>query len=140
MYHMRKLFTLTLFLFLFTSCDYYYYDEPHDGCHEYRRSGEDYFYEDRLIGTWQCCYPMYVGGMEFKQIRFMRNGYADITMSYAREVDWFTYTYSYTYYGNTIRFSRHGQTISFSIWSFLSPELTVYDSFGKYVWRHVRTE
>lgn len=138
---MKKFLLLLFSVFLFASCDYYYCDELYEDCREYyKRTGQDYFYAERLIGTWQCCYPMYVGGMEYKQIRFMRNGYADITMTYNRDVDWFTETYNYTYYGNTIRFSRNGQTISFAIYSFLSPELTVYDTFGKYVWRYVRTE
>lgn len=137
---MKKFILLLLSVLLFTSCECYYCDEPYDDYLEYRNTGQDCFYADRLIGTWQCCYPMYVGNMEYKQIRFMRNGHADITMARDRDTDWFTYTYTYTYYGNTIRFSRNGQTISFTIWSFLSPELTVYDSFGKYVWRYVRTE
>ena len=137
---MKKLFLLLISAFILTSCDVYYCDDDFDGPHTTKWQGNDYFYADRLIGTWQCCYPMLVGSVEFKQIRFMRDGYADITMAYNRDTDWFTETYRYTYYGKTIRFEKNGQVVSFTIYSFLSPELTVYDSLGRYIWRYVRAE
>lgn len=90
------------------------------------------FYADELLGTWQCYYPMVVGGMEFKQIRFMSNGKADITMAEEHNPDWFTETYSYAYYGNTLRFSRGRTNISLQITGYLFPELYLRDSFGKY--------
>lgn len=137
---MKKLLLFIVSLFFLTSCDECYWCEPyHDYHYGHKWEGEDCFYADRLIGTWQCCYPMYVGNVEFKQIAFMRNGHADITMAYSRDTQWFTETYNYAYYGNTIKFLKEGKTISFTICSFCSPELMVCDSFGKYVWRYVRT-
>ena len=92
----------------------------------------DQFYADMLIGTWQCDYQMVIAGYEFKQIVFLSNGKADITMAKEHDTDWFTETYSYAYYGNTLRFSRGRNNISLHIEGFLFPELYVRDSFGRY--------
>ena len=92
----------------------------------------DGFYADVLIGTWQCYYPMIIGGVEYKQIVFMSNGKADITMAKQRDTDWYTETYSYAYYGSTLRFSKGRNNISLHIDSFLFPELYLSDSFGCY--------
>lgn len=92
----------------------------------------DSFYADVLIGTWQCYYPMIIGGVEYKQIVFMSNGKADITMAQQRDTDWYTETYSYAYYGSTLRFSKGMNNISLHIDSFLFPELYLSDSFGRY--------
>lgn len=95
-------------------------------------SQSDAFYADVLVGTWQCDYQMIIAGYEFKQIVFMANGKADITMAKEHDTDWFTETYSYAYYGNTLRFSRGRNNISLNIEGFLFPELYVRDSFGRY--------
>ena len=92
----------------------------------------DVFHADVLLGTWQCYYPMIIGGMEFKQIKFMSGGKADITMAKQRDTEWFTETYNYAYYGNTLRFSRSGSNISLTIDGYLFPELYLRDSFGRY--------
>ena len=54
---------------------------------------------------------MIIGGMEFKQIKFMSNGKADITMAKQRDTEWYTETYDYAYYGSTLRFSRNGNNV-----------------------------
>ena len=95
-------------------------------------SQSDAFYADVLVGTWQCDYQMIIAGYEFKQIVFMSNGKADITMTKEHDTDWFTETYSYAYYGNTLRFSRGRNNISLNIEGFLFPELYVRDSLGHY--------
>ncbi len=95
-------------------------------------SQSDAFYADVLVGTWQCDYRMTIAGYEFKQIVFLSNGKADITMAKEHDTDWFTETYNYAYYGNTLRFSRGRNNISLNIEGFLFPELYVRDSFGRY--------
>ena len=95
-------------------------------------SNGDQFYADMLIGTWQCNYQMVIAGYEFKQIVFLSNGKADITMAKENDTDWLTETYDYAYYGNTLRFSKGRNNISLHIEGFLFPELYVRDSFGHY--------
>ncbi len=95
-------------------------------------SNGDQFYADMLIGTWQCDYQMVIAGYEFKQIVFLSNGKADITMAKEHDTDWFTETYSYAYYGSTLRFSKGRNNISLNIEGYLFPELYVRDSFGRY--------
>ncbi len=90
------------------------------------------FYADVLLGTWQCYYPMVIGGVEFKQIMFMSDGRADITMAKPNDTEWYTDTYKYAYYGNTLRFSRNESNISLTIEGYLFPELYLRDSFGHY--------
>ena len=52
------------------SCECPYQDELDRA--QYRKSSTgDVFHADVLLGTWQCYYPMIIGGMEFKQIKFM---------------------------------------------------------------------
>ena len=96
-----------------------------------KNTGNEFCAED-LIGTWQCSYNMIIGGMEFKQIRFMSNGKADIVMAESQNTDWNTETYSYAYYGNTLRFSKGRTNISLTVKGWLFPELYLYDSFGTY--------
>ena len=70
--------------------------------------------------------------LEFKQIKFMSGGKADITMAKQHDTEWYTETYNYAYYGNTLRFSRSGSNISLTIDGYLFPELYLRDSFGRY--------
>ena len=92
----------------------------------------DVLYADVLVGTWQCYYPMVIGGLEYKQIVFMSNGKADITVAQEHDTEWTTETYNYAYYGSTLRFSRGRNNISLHIDGFLFPELYLSDSFGRY--------
>ena len=92
----------------------------------------DVFYAEKLQGTWQCYYPMIIGGVEFKEIKFLSNGKADITKAKQRDTEWYTETYDYAYYGSTLRFSRNGSNLSFHIDGFLFPELYLSDSFSRY--------
>ncbi len=114
-----------------TSCECPYQDELERAHHRQTSTG-DVFYADKLLGTWQCYYPMIIGGMEFKQIKFMSGGKADITMARQYDTEWFTETYNYAYSGNTLRFSRSGSNFSLTIEGYLFPELYLRDSFGCY--------
>ena len=128
---MKKLrLLLLLFVLIWASCECPYQDEL-EHAHQRKATG-DVFYADVLLGTWQCYYPMIIGGMEFKQIKFMSNGKADIIMAKQHDTEWNTVTYNYAYYGNTLRFSRNGSNLSFQIEGFLFPELYLRDSLGRY--------
>ena len=122
---------ITLVALICVSCECPYRDEL-DRAQQRKSSTGDVFYADVLLGTWQCYYPMIIGGIEFKQIKFMSGGKADITMAKQRDTEWYTETYDYAYYGNTLRFSRKGNNISLHIDSYLFPELYLRDSFGSY--------
>ena len=122
---------IALVVLICASCECPYQDEL-DRAHQRKSSTGDVFYADVLLGTWQCYYPMIIGGIEFKQIKFMSGGKADITMAKQRDTDWYTETYSYAYYGNTLRFSKSGSNISLTIEGYLFPELYLRDSFGRY--------
>ena len=120
-----------LFALILASCECPYQDEL-DRAQNRKSSTGDVFYAEKLLGTWQCYYPMIIGGVEFKQIKFMDGGKADITMAKQYDTEWFTETYNYAYYGNTLRFSRSGSNISLTIEGYLFPELYLRDSFGRY--------
>ena len=113
------------------SCECPYQDEL-DRAQQRKSTTGDVFYADVLLGTWQCYYPMIIGGMEFKQIKFMSGGKADITMAKQYDTELYTETYNYAYYGNILRFSRSGSNISLTIEGYLFPELYLRDSFGRY--------
>ena len=124
----RLLFVLVALVCV--SCECPYQDEL-ERAHQHKTTG-DVFYADVLLGTWQCYYPMIICGIEFKQIKFMSGGKADITMAKQYDTEWYTETYNYAYYGNTLRFSRNGSNISLTIEGYLFPELYLRDSFGRY--------
>ena len=115
------------------SCECPYLDKEE---YEYRQSNRsingDVFYAEKQLGTWQCYYPMVIGGVEFKEIKFLSNGKADITMAKQRDTEWYTETYDYAYYGSTLRLSRNSSNISLHIDGYLFPELYLSDSFGRY--------
>ena len=113
---------IALVALICASCECPYQDEL-DRAHQRKSSTGDVFYADVLLGTWQCYYPMIISGVEFKQIKFMSGGKADITMAKQHDTEWYTETYSYAYYGNTLRFSRSGSNISLTIEGYLFPEL-----------------
>ena len=117
---------------LIASCECPYLDDREDYGRKHSNVQGDVFYAEKLLGTWQCYYPMIIGGVEFKEIKFMSNGKADITMAKQRDTEWYTETYDYAYYGNTLRFSRKGNNISLQIDGYLFPELYLRDSYGCY--------
>jgi len=127
-----------LFALILVSCECPFHDEL-DRAQQRKSSTTtsngntgDVFYADKLLGTWQCYYPMIIGGVEYKQIKFMSGGKADITMAKQHDTEWYTETYNYAYYGNTLRFSRSGTSISLTIEGYLYPELYLRDSYGRY--------
>lgn len=122
----------TLFVLILVSCECPYLDELNRAQQRKTNIAGDVFYADVLLGTWQCYYPMVIGGVEFKQIMFMSDGRADITMAKPNDTEWYTDTYKYAYYGNTLRFSRNESNISLTIEGYLFPELYLRDSFGHY--------
>lgn len=122
---------IALVALICVSCECPYQDEL-DRAPQRKSSTGDVFYADVLLGTWQCYYPMIISGVEFKQIKFMSGGKADITMAQQHDTEWYTETYNYSYYGNTLRFSRSGSNISLTIEGYLFPELYLRDSFGHY--------
>ena len=137
-----KLFIFTsLLLLTIGSCGYPY-------CDRYRYKGEqygvsynyDYFSASKLIGLWQIDYGCNVGSIELKEIKFFNGSQCDIVFCRARDTDWYEETWSYLYNGKTIRLNRNdGETIiSFRIRGYISPELYLEDSFGKYIWRKLR--
>ena len=143
----NKIILLLLAVITLTSCDcpYCEYDD-----YGYRENGGqtakltyngDYFCADKLLGTWQMDYGCTVGNIELKEIKFLDGWYCDITMAQVRNTDWYTETWTYTYYGNTIKFARNdGRTaFSFKINGYTFPELYLQDSFGRYTWRKVRS-
>lgn len=128
----------------FCSCECPYgWDDDEDwyNAHEQNSSihyRNDTFCANTLIGTWQCEYGFTISGYEFKQIVFMEGNAADITMAKEYDTDWYTYTYSYTYYGSTLKFSRSGSTLEFSIQGYIFPQLTIRDSRGTYTMKKVK--
>ena len=128
--NIRLLLWLISALLLMSSCECPLSDEEKRGRNT--ASQGDQFYADMLIGTWQCDYQMVIAGYEFKQIVFLSNGKADITMAKENDTDWLTETYDYAYYGSTLRFSKGRNNISLNIEGYLFPELYVRDSFGRY--------
>lgn len=135
------LITLSIFL-VSCDCPYWYFDDE-PNCDEYTSSSihysSDVFYADILLGTWQCEYGFIVGEYEFKQIKFLDGNIADITIAKQYDTDWFTYTYSYSYYGNQIRFTRNGRTIQFNMKDYIFPQLFLQDSFGVYTIKKVKS-
>ena len=141
---------LFLFVFIgFLSCDCPYNEYGEDKFERgYYNSSKnvkyDKLYADMLIGKWTCYYPMIITGIgemigsngsisyEMKEMRFINQTKCDITIQAAGSIERRTYTFSYLYDGNTLRFSRNNRTIILSINGFLYPELYLRDSFGRY--------
>ena len=141
---MKKIIVLLLAVISFASCecpyanwDDYGYSETSSGKLTYKN---DYFSAEKLLGTWQMDYGCIVGTIELKEIKFLDGWNCDITMAQVRNTDWYTETWTYTYYGNTIKFARNdGRTVfSFTLRDYIFPELFLEDSFGRYTWRKVR--
>ena len=60
---------IALFALICASCDCPLDDL--DRAHLRKKNTGNEFCAEDLIGTWQCSYKMIIGGMEFKQIKFM---------------------------------------------------------------------
>lgn len=140
---MKKLLLL-LVTICFVACECPYCGEKTCRCGNHDRYGVhydyDYFCADKLLGEWQVTYGCQVGNIELKDIKFFDGWRCDITMAQVRSTDWYTETWTYTYYGNTIKFARNdGRTvISFKVSGYIYPELYLEDSFGTYTWRKIR--
>ena len=116
--------------FLIIGCECPYLDDLDRA--QLRKNTGNEFCADNLLGIWQCSYNMTVAGLDFKEIKFMSNGKADIVMAQQHDTEWYTETFNYAYYGNTLRFSKGRTNFSFTIKGWLCPELYLYDSFGTY--------
>jgi len=110
----------------YTSCGH------NNGCN-------DYFCAETLLGTWQCDYYTVIDNKTIKEIKFFSNRLCDITYSEGKDPDWFTDTYTYSYVGGYIKFTRNGRTYALKVDRFIFPELYLRDSFGEYTWRKVRS-
>lgn len=111
-------------------CDYEYY----------RRTGYDRLTADRLPELWQCYYPMYVGNVEFKEVRIFSNGKADIMVEKVGGSEYYAETFRWRYDGKYLSFTKGNTTYQFQITGYLSPELYLRDSYGKYTWAYRKTE
>lgn len=140
---MKKLLLL-LATICFISCECPYCGEKNCRCGDDGPYGihydYDYFCAEKLLGEWQATYGCQVGNLELKDIKFFDGWRCDITMTQVRNTDWYTETWTYTYYGNTIKFARNdGRTaFSFKVSGYIYPELYLEDSFGTYTWRKIR--
>ena len=89
---------------------------------------------------WQCYYPMYVGNVEFKEVRIFSNGKADILLEDIGGSAYYAETFKWRYDGSYLTFTQGNTTYQFQITGFLSPELYLRDSRGKYTWAYRRSE
>ena len=133
------MYKLILFVvaLMILSCECPYLEEqnsPH-----YRTKG-DHFTADMLPGLWQCYYPMYVGNVEFKEVRIFSNGKADIIMEEVGGSAYYAKSFKWRYDGRYLSFTQGNTTYQFQITGYLSPELYLRDSRGKYTWAYRRTE
>lgn len=126
---------------MMTSCDCPYEEVGKESDYEYyRRTGYDRLTADRLPGLWQCYYPMYVGNVEFKEVRMFSNGKADIIMEKVGGSDYYAETFQWRYDGKYLSFTKGNTTYQFQITGYLSPELYLRDSYGNYTWAYRKTE
>lgn len=143
---MKKYILLLVAAILYVSCECQFCGHTRCICGDNNQTARltynnDYFCADKLLGTWQMDYGCIVGNIELKQIKFFDGRYCDITMVQRYDTDWYTETWTYSYYGNTIKFARNdGRTMfSFNVKGYIFPELYLRDSFGTYTWRKVRS-
>ena len=123
------------------ACECPYWDRESENDYEYyRRTGYDRLTADRLTGLWQCYYPMYVGNVEFKEVKIFSNGKADIIMEDVGGSAYYAETFKWRYDGNYLSFTKGNTTYQFQIIGYLFPELYLRDSRGKYTWAFRGTE
>ena len=135
----KLLFVFASFLLL--ACECPYWDRENESDYEYyRRTGYNRLTADLLPGLWQCYYPMIVGSVEFKEVRMFSNGKADIIMENLGGSAYYAETFKWRYDGNYLTFTQGNITYQFQITGWLSPELYLRDSRGKYTWAYRRTE
>ncbi len=94
-----KLFVM-MFSLIWVSCECPYQDELDRA--QQRKTTGDAFYTDVLLGTWQCYYPVMIGGRDGKQIKCMSGGKANSTMAKQHDTEWYTEPYNYASYGTTV--------------------------------------
>jgi hypothetical protein len=95
---------------------------------------------DMLPGLWQCYYPMYVGNVEFKEIRMFSTHKADIIMEDVGGSDYYAETFKWRFDGNYLSFTKGNTTYQFQVTGFIFPEIYLRDSHGNYTWAKRRTE
>ena len=138
---MKRHLTLLLLLALtFTACECPFAEYGETPSEYYRRTGYDMLTADKLPGLWQCYYPMIVGDVEFKEIRVFSNGKADIIMENLGGSAYYAETFAWRYDGRYLTFTKGRTVYQFQVTGFLSPELYLRDSFGRYTWAYRLTE
>ena len=100
----------------------------------------DHLTADMLPGLWQCYYPMYVGNVEFKEIRMFSTHKADIIMEDVGGSDYYAETFKWRFDGNYLSFTKGNTTYQFQVTGFIFPEIYLRDSHGNYTWAKRRTE
>jgi hypothetical protein len=83
---------------------------------------------------------MYVGNVEFKEVKIFSNGKADIIMEDVGGSAYYAETFKWRYDGNYLSFTKGNTTYQFQIIGYLFPELYLRDSRGKYTWACRGTE
>ena len=134
--HLKLLFVLALTL---AACERPYLEEKRHSYYNYKNQG-DHLTADLLPGLWQCYYPMYVGNVEFKEVRVFSNGKADIIMEKVGGSDYYAETFRWRYDGKFLSFTKGNTSYQFQITGYLWPELFLRDSYGKYTWAFRRSE
>jgi len=124
-------------LLLLTACECPYLEEQNS---PYYKNKGNHLTADLLPGLWQCYYPMIVGNVEFKEVRMFSNGKADIIMEKLGGSAYYAETFKWRFDGNYLSFTQGNTTYQFQIIGWLSPELYLRDSRGKYTWAYRRTE
>lgn len=124
-------------LLLLTACECPYLEEQNS---PYYKNKGNHLTADLLPGLWQCYYPMIVGNVEFKEVRMFSNGKADIIMEKLGGSAYYAETFKWRFDGNYLSFTQGNTTYQFQIIGWLSPELYLRDSRGKYTWAYRRSE
>ena len=135
----RQIYKLLFFMsaLMLWGCECPYLEEQNS---PYHRNEGNHLTADMLPGLWQCYYPMYVGNVEFKEVRIFSNGKADIIMEEVGGSAYYAESFKWRYDGRYLSFTQGNTTYQFQITGYLSPELYLRDSRGKYTWAYRRTE
>ena len=136
---MKQILALLLALFL-VGCECPYLENGKSPYYRTAQSSSNHVTADMLPGLWQCYYPMYVGNVEFKEIRIFSNGKADIIMEDVGGSAYYAETYKWRFDGWYISFTRGNTTFQFQVTGCIFPELFLRDSRGKYTWAWRRSE
>ena len=128
---------VSLALLSIVGCECPFKDEQNS---PYYRTKGDRLTADLLPGLWQCYYPMYVGNVEFKEVRMFSSGKADIIMEERGGSAYYAETFKWRYDGSYLTFTKGNTVYQFQITGYLWPELFLRDSRGEYTWACRRTE